>query len=68
MSTPKACPDGATFCANAIVVAPLPQPTSMIRSPAAGFARSIRRSAIGASRMSCVCCRLAQRWPPGPFQ
>ena len=31
-------------------------------------ARSIRTSATGASRMSCDCCRSAQRWPPGPFQ
>ena len=30
---PNTWPDGATFRANAIVVAPLPQPTSMTRSP-----------------------------------
>ena len=30
---PSTWPDGATLRANAIVVAPLPQPTSMTRSP-----------------------------------
>ena len=68
MSTPKTWPDGATFRANAMLVAPLPQPTSMTRSPAIGLARSIRTSAMGASSISCACCRSAQRWPPGPFQ
>ena len=44
------CPLGPTFCANAIVVAPQPQPTSMIRSPGFGLARSIRMSATGAKQ------------------
>ena len=54
-------PDGATLRANAIVVAPLPQPTSMTRSPGFGLARSITRSATGPSTMSCAACRSAQR-------
>ncbi len=33
---PSTCPAGPTFCASAIEMAPLPQPTSMIRSPALG--------------------------------
>jgi hypothetical protein len=37
MSTPSTWPDGATSRANAIVVAPLPQPTSMTRSPRPQF-------------------------------
>ena len=48
-STPSTWPDGATSRANAIDVAPLPQPTSMTRSPGFSFARSITRSATGLS-------------------
>ena len=57
MSTPSTWPDGATSRANAIAVAPLPQPTSMTRSPGFSFARSITRSATGPSTMSCAACR-----------
>ena len=37
MSMPSTCPLGPTFCASAIEMAPLPQPTSMMRSPASGL-------------------------------
>jgi hypothetical protein len=68
MSMPITCPLEPTSGPSATEMAPLPQPTSTMRSPAAGLARSIRRSAIGAKRTSCDRWRSAQRWPPGPFQ
>ena len=69
ISTPSTKPDGATRSANAIVVAPQPQPTSRIRSP--GFAagavdqdlrdrRQQRHPAAAAGPSSAR--------PAGPFQ